>query len=101
MNKIVNFMFGMILGAVVGASIAILLAPSSGEELRGKIQGEVERVRDEMQLAAETRRAELEQQLAQLQSKINMLSNEITILTNKYQEGTKITIRRTFKRASR
>jgi len=68
MSKIVNFMVGMILGVVVGASIAILLAPSSGNELRGKIQGEYERVRDEMQLAAETRRAELEQQLAQLRT---------------------------------
>ena len=68
MNKVINFMVGLVLGAVVGGSIAVLLAPSSGEELRGKIQGEIQRVQDEMQLAAETRRAELENQLAQLRA---------------------------------
>jgi len=51
-----------------GGIVAILLAPSSGEELRGKIQGEIQRVQDEMQLAAQTRRAELEDQLAQLRA---------------------------------
>lgn len=68
MNKAVNFMIGMVLGAAVGAAVAILAAPTSGEELRGKIQGEVQRIQDEMKLAADTKRAELEQQLADLKA---------------------------------
>jgi len=68
MNRVINFLAGMVLGTAVGASVAILLAPSSGDELRGKIQGEIQRVQDEMQLAAETRRAELERQLADLRA---------------------------------
>ena len=68
MNKAVNFVIGMALGAAVGAAAAILLAPSSGEELRANIQGEIQRVQDDMQSAAETRRAELERQLAELRA---------------------------------
>jgi gas vesicle protein len=45
-----------------------LAAPTSGEELRGKIQGEVQRIQDEMKLAADTKRAELEAQLADLKA---------------------------------
>ena len=68
MNKAVNFVIGMALGAAVGAAAAILLAPYSGEELRANIQGEIQRVQDDMQSAAETRRAELERQLAELRA---------------------------------
>lgn len=68
MNKVGNFLLGMVLGAAVGATLAILLAPSSGEELRYNIQAEIQRIKDEMRLAGETRRAELEQQLAQLRA---------------------------------
>lgn len=68
MNKVMSLLLGTALGMVFGASIAILLAPSSGDEMRGKIRSEVQRVRDEMQLAADTRRAELEDQLQELRS---------------------------------
>jgi len=68
MNKVENFLLGLILGATVGATLAILLAPSSGEELRSNIQAEIQRIKDEMRVAGETRRAELEQQLAQLRA---------------------------------
>lgn len=58
----------MLLGAVFGAALAILLAPSSGEELRNQIQLEIDRVQSEMQQAAEQRRYELESQLAELRA---------------------------------
>lgn len=68
MNKGVSFLLGITMGLVFGASLAILLAPSSGDEMRGRIQSEIQRVRDEMQLAADTRRAELESQLQELRT---------------------------------
>ena len=68
MNKAASFLLGAAVGAVVGASLAILLAPSSGEEMVGKVRGEIQRVQDEMKLAAEQRRAELEGQLAELRA---------------------------------
>ena len=37
-NPIFTFIIGLILGALVGAAVAILYAPQAGEELRYKIQ---------------------------------------------------------------
>lgn len=68
MNKTFRFLEGMLLGAVFGAALAILLAPSSGEELRNQIQLEIDRVQSEMQQAAEQRRYELESQLSELRA---------------------------------
>ena len=76
MNKALSFLIGAVIGAAVGASVAILLAPSSGEELRAQIQGEIDRIQDEMTHAAEERRAELEEQLAALRAPRHPASTE-------------------------
>ena len=68
MNKIENFLVGAAIGLAVGATLAILLAPSSGEELRDNIKLEIQRIQDEMQQAGEAKRIELEQQLALLRA---------------------------------
>lgn len=68
MKKAITFFEGFILGAFVGVSLALLFAPSSGDELVTRLQGEAERVRDEVRQAALERRSELEQQLAALRS---------------------------------
>lgn len=62
------FLSGLFVGALIGAGITLLLAPASGEEMRQRIQSEVERVRSEVSQAASERRSELEQQLAALRS---------------------------------
>ena len=41
-NPIFAFIIGLIMGALVGASVAILYAPEAGEELRRKIQSGAE-----------------------------------------------------------
>jgi gas vesicle protein len=66
--RFVRFLEGFLLGGLAGAVAAILLAPASGEDLRLKIQHEVERVRGEVQAAAVERRAELEEQLSALRT---------------------------------
>jgi gas vesicle protein len=53
---------------MVGASLALLFAPASGEDLRNQMQERAEYIQREMKLAAENRRAELEQQLAALRA---------------------------------
>lgn len=63
-----NFLAGLILGGLVGAAVALLLAPAGGEELRGRLQSEADRLRLEVQRAAEERRRELEEQLRALRS---------------------------------
>ena len=66
--KAITFLEGFILGAMIGAIAAMLMAPASGEELRGQIQTEAQRIRSDVNQAASERRAELEKQLANLRS---------------------------------
>ena len=68
MGKILNFFLGVIMGAVVGATVAILLAPSSGEEMRGQIQERSIRLKEDIKTVAEQRRAELERELESLRA---------------------------------
>jgi gas vesicle protein len=68
MRKIFSFFTGMIMGGLVGAIIAILLAPSSGEEIRGQLQERSIRLRDDIKAVAEERRAELERELETLRA---------------------------------
>ena len=63
MKRLFAFLLGAASGALVGASVAILMAPSSGDDLRGEFRSRFNRLRDELQAAAAQRRNELEQQL--------------------------------------
>lgn len=63
MRRVFNFVLGAGLGALAGAALAILLAPSSGEELRGEMRDRFSRFRSEIEEAARERRSELERQL--------------------------------------
>jgi gas vesicle protein len=67
-NKFLGFVLGVILGSAVGAGAAFLLAPASGEELRGQIVDRYQTVRSNVEQAATERRAELEKQLAELRA---------------------------------
>ena len=67
-QSLLSFIIGAVMGALVGVSLALLLAPSSGEELRGQIQDQFLQIHSEVSQAAEQRRAELERQLAELRA---------------------------------
>jgi gas vesicle protein len=66
MKKFFSFFVGTVMGALVGATVALLLAPASGETLRGQIQERFAALQDELAEAAADRRAELEEYLANL-----------------------------------
>lgn len=68
MRKMFNFIIGMMMGGLVGATVALLLAPTSGEDIRSQIQEQSIRLRDEVKSVAEARRAELERELARLRA---------------------------------
>jgi gas vesicle protein len=68
MNRIGNFILGGILGGFIGAIAALLLAPSSGQQLRSDIVTRADQIRSEVTQAAATRRADLERQLAELRA---------------------------------
>lgn len=68
MNRFLSFFVGVMLGSLVGGTIAILLAPVSGEQLRVQMRDRAMTLQDEVKKAAAARRAELEQQLAAMRS---------------------------------
>lgn len=68
MRKMFSFLYGSILGGLVGAALGLLLAPSSGEELRDTMKVRADTMQAQVKNAAATRRAELEQQLTDLRT---------------------------------
>ena len=63
MRKFASFLAGALMGSLVGSTIALLLAPTSGEEIRVQLQDRLRSIQLEVQEAAATRRGELEEQL--------------------------------------
>lgn len=68
MNRVFSFIAGAVLGGLVGATMALLLAPASGQDVRMQMRDRAQRVRDEIQSAATARRAELEAELDRLRA---------------------------------
>lgn len=63
MRRFMTFLTGAFCGAFVGAVTALLLAPSSGDEFRTRIQQRRDEFREEIQQAYEIRKAQLEDEL--------------------------------------
>jgi len=64
MRRMFGFLIGTFVGSLVGATIALLLAPESGERLRGELRSRSSNFTGEIKSAAEARRKQLEDQLA-------------------------------------
>ncbi len=68
MRKIFGFMIGVVVGGLVCATIALLLAPDSGEELRGQLRERGVSMQAEIRNAADARRIELRDRLDELRT---------------------------------
>ena len=66
MKNVSNFLTGFLVGSVLAAGVAILLAPQAGEDLRNQIQVRCQQIKDEVNQASLQKRADLEQELATL-----------------------------------
>ncbi|MBN1429748.1 MAG: YtxH domain-containing protein [Anaerolineae bacterium] len=66
MKRFISFLSGVLSGAVVGATVAILIAPASGKEMIGDIQGRADQLVDDLKLTVERERQRLEAELASL-----------------------------------
>lgn len=68
MRRMVGFVIGIFIGALVGSTVSLLLAPESGAELRGRLRARGEGLLAEVREAADTRRAELTDRLQTLRA---------------------------------
>lgn len=68
MRKFGNLLAGALLGGLLGSAFALLFAPSSGEDIRREISDYFEHLHDEINRAADDKRAELEAELRTLRS---------------------------------
>ena len=66
MRRFFSFLSGVLLGSLTGAVVALLFAPTSGEDIRTQARDRYHNIESEVRSAAATRRAELEKQLAEL-----------------------------------
>ncbi|MBU0512256.1 MAG: YtxH domain-containing protein [Chloroflexi bacterium] len=66
MKRTISFLSGAVMGGLVGATLALLLTPASGDDLRAKMQAQAQRIQAEVKEAAAARRNELEEQLITL-----------------------------------
>ncbi len=66
MKRTFSFMAGAFCGALVGAVAALLLAPTSGQQLQSDARTQFDRVMADARSAADSKRAQLEAQLAAL-----------------------------------
>jgi gas vesicle protein len=68
MRRTLSFFIGATIGGLVGATLALLFAPASGEELRIQIGDRTQTFAADIRQAANTKRIELQERLEVLRS---------------------------------
>lgn len=68
MRKFGNFIFGAFIGGLIGSTLALLYAPTTGDRTRHEIVEYFTHIKDEVNRAADEKRAELVSQLESLRS---------------------------------
>jgi gas vesicle protein len=68
MRKIMFFAFGALIGVLLGATLALLLAPKSGDAMRTDAKKRIDGMVDDARKAADAKQRELESELAQMTS---------------------------------
>ncbi len=68
MKRMFGFLIGILVGGLVGSTIALLLAPESGENLRSQLRDRGQTFFSDVQHAADERRIELRQKLDELRA---------------------------------
>jgi len=68
MRRIFGFLIGIVVGGMVGSTIALLLAPESGEVLRTELRSRGDSFFNEVRHAADERKIELRQKLDEMRA---------------------------------
>jgi len=68
MKRMFGFLIGIVVGGLVGSTIALLMAPESGEGLRAQIRSRGENFFNDIRHAADERRIELRHRLESMRA---------------------------------
>ncbi|HTX90901.1 MAG TPA: YtxH domain-containing protein [Anaerolineales bacterium] len=68
MRRALSFFIGVTIGGLIGATAALLFAPSSGVELRAKLNDGAQTFAGDIRQAANTKRIELQERLENLRA---------------------------------
>ncbi len=63
MRRMFGFLIGIVVGALVGSTVALLMAPESGEQLRNELRARGASFVADVRHAADNRRIELQSRL--------------------------------------
>jgi gas vesicle protein len=73
MNNTITFILGVVVGTVIGGLAALLYAPQSGEELRGRLRDEASAERQRLQVQYEKSMGELHERVDKVQGDVQSL----------------------------
>lgn len=68
MKKMFGFLIGIVVGGLVGSTIALLLAPEAGEDFRAQLRSRGEGFFSDVRQAADDRKIELRQKLDEMRA---------------------------------
>lgn len=68
MRKFISFIFGVVIGSLVGATLSLLFAPESGANLRLQIRERAGAFTSEVRQAVNSKRIELQNRLDNLRA---------------------------------
>jgi gas vesicle protein len=84
-----EFFAGLVIGGLVGATLALLLAPQSGEETRAQIRDKSIEVKGRAEEGYMQARQAVEGQLTTLQEQMNSLQQQVSTLQTKVKVPTR------------
>jgi gas vesicle protein len=68
MRRAFSFFIGTLIGGIIGAAVALVFAPSAGEDLRDQINDRAQGLVADIRQAANTKRIELQERLETLRA---------------------------------
>jgi gas vesicle protein len=63
MNRVVSFLYGLLLGGLIGGAVGLLFAPSRGDEFRQRVTSYADQVAADVRMSVAQKQAELEREL--------------------------------------
>jgi len=68
MRRMFGFLIGVMVGSLVGSTIALLMAPESGDQLRNDLRQRGQGFADQVRSASQSRRVDLQDRLDSLRA---------------------------------